>query len=80
MGRTEEKHQVIRDLVLPVMVTPASLMQKMWGFSLIIIPHAKYLERMTTFCVTSLKNKRISVWCNQHFIHSLQILTSTESM
>lgn len=69
MERAAEKHQVISELVLllVMVVTPASLMQKTWGFSLIIIPRAKYLERLTTFCIMSLKNKRISVWCNQHF-------------
>jgi len=68
MERTAEKHQAISELVLLlVTVTPASLMQIMWRFILIITPRAKYLERLTTFCVMSLKNKCISVWCNQHF-------------
>lgn len=81
IGSTAGKHQVRMWVGTACYGDPCFFnVENVGRFSLIIIPHTKYLERHTTFCVTSLKNKGISVWCNQHFIHSLQILTSTESM
>jgi len=43
MEDVTEPPSYVREVVS--MTTLTSLMLKMWGFNLILIPHAKYLER-----------------------------------